>query len=136
MDREEFIESVASLKHDLAKYVAWRSANLDEASWAGALTDEMVEALRADILETRKGRAGPEPAWQVWRSFSDQLPKPLAPELVAVEAAVNTLEACRGPLEAGSGVALADARPRIRDAQLEIRKQLRALHRRLLQEVD
>jgi hypothetical protein len=120
-------ERVAALKHDLAKYVAWRSANFDDAAWAGPLSDDFADALRADVLRTR----GNDPAWIVWRRFADELPEALSePELVAVAAAVAELEALAPALHEG-GDALANARPTIRAAQQRIRSELAGLHRRL-----
>lgn len=123
-------ERVAALKHDLAKYVAWRSANFDDAVWTGPLSDELTDALRADVLRTK----GNDPAWVVWRRFADTLPgDPSEPELVAVAAAVAELEALAPALHEG-GDALAQARPTIRAAQQRIRSELAGLHRRLSRE--
>ena len=123
-------ERVAALKHDLAKYVAWRSANFDDAAWTGPLTDELADALRADVLRTR----GNDPAWVVWRRFADELADALhEPELVAVAQAVAELEALAPALHEG-GDALANARPTIRAAQQRIRSELAGLHRRLSKE--
>lgn len=120
-------ERVAALKHDLAKYVAWRSANFDEAAWTGPLTIDFTDALRADVLRTR----GDEPAWIVWRRFATEAPEALRePELVAVGEAVAELEALEPALHEGGDV-LAAARPRIRAAQQRIRTELADLTRRL-----
>jgi hypothetical protein len=121
-------ELVAALKHDLGKYVAWRSANLDEAAWTGPLPAELVEALRADVLRTR----GEEPAWDVWRRLTAALPRPLPePELVAVERAVEVLRANEAALRDHDTRALTAARGEIRAAQQRIREELRELQRRL-----
>jgi hypothetical protein len=120
-------ERVAALKHDLAKYVAWRTANFDEAAWAGPLTVDFTEALQADVLRTR----GDVPAWVVWRRFVAEAPEAARePELVAVGQAVAELEALEPALREG-GDALAAARPRIRAAQQRIRTELADLTRRL-----
>lgn len=120
-------ERVAALKHDLAKYVAWRSANFDEAAWTGPLSVDFTEALRADVLRTR----GDEPAWAVWRRFASEEPEAThEPELVAVAQAVAELETLEPALREG-GDALAAARPRIRAAQQRIRTELADLTRRL-----
>jgi hypothetical protein len=121
-------ERVAALKHDLAKYVAWRSANFDDAAWSGPLTDDFAQALQADVLRTR----GDDPAWVVWQRWAAELPAPSGePELVAVAEAVAELEALEPALRAG-GDALARARPTIRAAQQRIRSELAGLHRRLV----
>ena len=47
-DRELQRERAAALKHDLGKYVAWRSANLPESAWSGELDATTRDALQAD----------------------------------------------------------------------------------------
>jgi hypothetical protein len=128
----ELLEQVAALKHDLGKYVAWTSANLDDALWDGPLGEDLISALRADLLETRKHGERREAAWDVWRSYESALPRPLEPELEAVASAVAELERVGAALVAEDRQAIADARPRIRSAQQSIRRQLLDLHRRLL----
>jgi hypothetical protein len=124
----ELRELVAALKHDLGKYVAWRSANLDEAAWSGPIRSDLVEALRADLLRTR----GDEPAGEVWRRLTAALTRPLEhAELVAVERAVETLRGCEVALRSDDTSALARARADIRAAQRRIRDELRDLQRRL-----
>ncbi len=124
---------VAALKHDLAKYVAWTSANLSEDLWHGPLKQELVEALRDDILRTRKGRERVESAWEVWQAFVQSGPTIEEPELQKVESAVYRLHAAEPLIRAGDA-ALADEREDLRAAQTEIRVQLRNLHRRLMRE--
>lgn len=131
---EDLLELVAALKHDLGKYVAWTSANLDDASWEGPLADELVDALRADLLETRKHGERREAAWEVWRGFEADLPEPLEPELEKVRSAVGELERVGPALAADDRPAIAAERATIRAAQQDIRAQLRSLHRRLLRE--
>ena len=130
---DELIEQVAALKHDLGKYVAWMSANLGDDHWQGPLRDELLEALRRDLLRTRTTADGaPEAAWDVWARFVAAWPRPLpAPELDQVEAAVATLRATEPALRAGDRPAIAAARPSIRAAQQTIRATLQQLHRRL-----
>lgn len=128
----DLLEQVAALKHDLGKYVAWTSANVDDALWDGPIADDLVSALRADLLETRKHGDRRESAWEVWRSFEHALPRPLEPELVAVADAVAQLERCGPALVADDREAIAQARSDIRVAQQDIRRQLLVLHRRLL----
>lgn len=129
----ELLELAADLKHDLGKYVAWVSANLPEERWAGpACHPELMGALRADLLRTRERRGDPEAAWEVWERLTCALPRPLeVPELVRVEAAVAELRAAEPALREEDLAALAPLRPRIRQAQAEIRAALGALHRRL-----
>ncbi len=128
------LELAETLKHDLGKYVAWRSANLPDAAWEGAVTGELLEALRADLLQTRtKGGALVETAWEVWRRCMIGAAAEFAgcDELVAVGAAVGRLASTELILREGDLKALAAARHAIRDDQRLIREQLRLLHRRL-----
>lgn len=126
-------ERAAALKHDLGKYVAWRSANFDDAAWSGPLDDALVEALRDDLLGTRQRPDGDQAAWEVWAAHTHDLPQPLPePELRAVAAAVAVLQAHEPALRVRDRAALAHARPAIRKAQADIRAALRDLHRRLM----
>lgn len=126
-EHREQRELVAALKHDLAKYVAWRSANYDDAAWQGPMSDDFAASLQADVLQTK----GDVPGWQVWdeaaTTFGDPLPHP---ELVRVAAAIDVLRGCEDALRSG-GDALAGCRDAIRGAQQTIRTELRELHRRL-----
>jgi len=138
----DLLEQVAALKHDLGKYVAWTSANLDDAVWEGSpemssdapgdpLT-QLIAALRADLLETHKHGDRSETAWDLWRAYAATLPSPLEPELEAVAKAVAELERVGPALVAGDRQTIARERANIRAAQQTIRAQLRDLHRRLL----
>ena len=128
-------EQVAALKHDLAKYVAWRSSNLGEEAWEGTLSEELVEALRADLLRTREKDGVGESAWEVWGRLSAELPRPWEDELQRVGEAVAVLEAS-GELLREGGSGLQQYLPKIRAAQGVIRAQLRSLHRRLQREAN
>lgn len=133
----DLLEQVAALKHDLGKYVAWTSANLDDAVWEGPAPqriDELVAALRADLLETRKHGDHCESAWEVWRAHLGQLPHPLEPELEAVAHAVAELERVGPALTDNDRELIIRERGSIRAAQQDIRQQLLNLHRRLLRE--
>jgi hypothetical protein len=133
----DLLEQVAALKHDLGKYVAWTSANLDDAVWEGPAPqriDELVTALRADLLETRKHGDHCESAWQVWRAHLEQLPHPLEPELEAVAHAIAELERVGPALAENDRETIIRERGSIRAAQQDIRQQLLNLHRRLLRE--
>jgi hypothetical protein len=122
------LEVVANLKHDLGKYVAWRCANLDESAWTGPITADVIECLRADLLQTYQGR----PAWQVWEEHTRALPRPLAePELVSVRRAVERLHRFESALVSRDEPVLAQARAELRSAQSEIRTALSDLWRRL-----
>jgi hypothetical protein len=128
----DFPEQVAALKHDLGKYVAWMSANLGDEHWEGPVRDELIEALRRDILRTRSAGGAAEAAWELWSRLTAGMPRPLpAPELVEVEAAVEVLRAHGPALVRGDRDAIAAARAPIRAAQRTIRAALQQLHRRL-----
>jgi hypothetical protein len=134
-DDREFGRQVATLKHDLGKYVAWMSANLDEDCWHGPVRDELVDALERDLLRTRTPAEGPpEPAWAVWQRLSGTLPTPWRhAELHDIAAAVAVLKCAEPALRTRDRVALSEQRTAIRSAQRSIRGALQALHRRLLQ---
>ncbi|WP_146659514.1 hypothetical protein [Enhygromyxa salina] len=132
----DLLEQVAALKHDLGKYVAWTSANLDEAVWDGPVAEELLTALRADLLETRKHGDRREAAWEIWQAHVGALPRPLEPELEAVGSAVARLERVGAALANDDRETLARERANIRAAQQDIRLQLRNLHRRLLRDRD
>lgn len=137
-DLDEFAEQVAAVKHDLGKYVAWMSANLGDDAWRGPVGDDLLEALRRDLLRTHTGARGEvEAAWQVWERLAGAWARPLpAPELVQVDAAIAVLRGSEAALRSGDRQALAGARPAIRAAQQTIRSSLQQLHRRLLQQAQ
>ncbi len=134
-DSSEFCRQIAALKHDLGKYVAWMSANLDDACWRGPVRDELIDALGRDLLRTRTPAEGPpEPAWTLWDRLSAALPQPWSePELHEVHAAIAVLRAAEPALRARDAAALADQRDGVRAAQRTVRAALQQLHRRLLQ---
>ncbi len=124
---DEQRELVAALKHDLAKYVAWRSANYADEAWQGPLSDEFAKAIQDDVLRTKSE----SPAWAVWDGLSQGFARPFAhAELRAVGEAVEQLRAIEPELRAG-GDALAQRRSVVRAAQQTIRRELRDLHRKL-----
>lgn len=131
----EFGRQVAALKHDLGKYVAWMSANLDASCWQGPVRDELIDALDRDLLRTRTPAEGPpEPAWELWARLASALPRPWTDtELHEVDAAVAVLRGAEPALRARDREALADQRGAIRAAQQKIRGALQQLHRKLLQ---
>ena len=125
-------EAVQALKHDLGKYVAWRSVNLPEDAWTGAVGDAWLACMRADVLATRTSAAGDRAAWEVFEAHTAGLAPPWPPELEAVQRAVACLQRAHPALDSGDRETLAAMRTDLRAAQLEIRAQLAALHRRLL----
>ena len=134
-DFVEFGRQIAALKHDLGKYVAWMSANLDVSCWQGPVRDELIDALGRDLRRTRTPAEGPpESAWELWDRLSAALPRPWTdPELHEVAAAVAVLRRAEPALRARDSDALSTQREAIRAAQHKIRGALQQLHRRLLQ---
>ena len=127
-------ELAAALKHDLGKYVAWRSANLPEAAWQGTASMATLEALRADLLHTRTAPTGDESAWVVFERHVSGWPQPWPAELVAVERALAVLRAHAPALQGGDIASVSAALAELRAAQLTIRSELAALVRRLARE--
>jgi hypothetical protein len=128
-------ESVAALKHDLAKYVAWSSANLDDSHWARPASDELMDALTRDLLSTRTTREGvAENAWTLWRRFQPRFEGHECVELSRVAEAIATLEAVGPALLAGDRELVGEHCLSVREAQTSIRKNVRELQRRLAQE--
>lgn len=93
------LEHIGRVKHDLGKYVAL------QARWLGpeASAVQRLEALRQDLLETRRGPGGTQDAVSVWRA----LRRPLLgletvggemvdlsddPDVTAVEGAMRHIE--------------------------------------------
>lgn len=133
LDGARVREVIAALKHDLGKYVAWRSVNLPADAWEGPVLATWIDSVRADVLATRSSSEGAEPAWEVFAAHARELPPPWPAELAAVAEAVDALRAAEPALRSGDAAALATHRPAIRAAQQTIRSQLAALHRRLLE---
>ncbi len=124
----ELVEAVAAAKHDLGKYVAF------SARWLppGTAGEELLEALRADVLHTRRSSAGSEDAVGLWTRLRPALAA-LGddPDLLGVDRAVADLAGWMPGLAAGT----------LDDAELvacaerarAVTAHLAALHRRLRQ---
>ena len=95
--------------------------------------ETLVDALRADVLATTTREDGGLAAWEVFEAHMTHVPRPWPPELEAVESAVSRLRACGPALVRGDLPAIAECRDTIREAQATIRRELAALHRRLVQ---
>ncbi len=138
LDFEGFRDRVAALKHDLGKYVAWMSANLEDEAWRDPHSELLTTALRRDLLRTRTRVDGsPEAAWEVWARLAGDLPGRLpvvlqehAAALEKVASAVATLQRHESAVRAG-GAALVAHGESIRAAQRTIRAELRSLHKAL-----
>ena len=85
-EAEDLLDLAADIRHDLGKYVVF------EARFAGpdASVEERRAALRADLLATRRGPRGVEPAWAVWARLR---PAELAgdPDVERIDAALAAL---------------------------------------------
>lgn len=89
------LEAVKAARHDVGKYVAFQLRWLPEDAPAG----ELLEALRADVLQTRRGPSGTESAPQVWA----RVRPPLAGlDLHGIDAAMSELTDGLGGLEQGT----------------------------------
>ena len=64
-NREELLDLLADLQHNLGKYIRLPMAMLGE----GAGEEAYREALRCALLETRKGPSGVLSAQQIWDDF-------------------------------------------------------------------
>ncbi|MEM6995012.1 MAG: hypothetical protein AAF721_31150 [Myxococcota bacterium] len=130
MDADSLVEQVAALKHDLGKYVAWMSANLEESAWTGPVEPLLVSALQSDILATKKGSDGDRAAWEVWAQHAAAMPRPFdPPELSDVDDAVGVLRSAEAVLRAGDDEGIGQRRAAIRDAQRTIRSALASAYR-------
>ena len=119
-------EHAARAKHDLGKYVAF------QARWLGddAGADELLEALRADVLATRRSDAETLAAPELWGRLRRPLADALsADELAPIDAAVARLAAAVPGLEAGS-LSPTELRHVAQDARA-VATELAALTRRL-----
>lgn len=88
---------VGRLKHDLGKYISFQARWLE----ADAGSDARRQALRDDLLRTRRGPAGEASAAAVWRSFQarlDELP-PHVRSAVVAEPAWQTIASAMRALE-------------------------------------
>lgn len=77
-------EATARAKHDLGKYVAfqlrWLTSDCSDA--------DLLEALQADVLNTRRGPDGSESAMSIWTRLKPEL---AGADIQPVDAGVATL---------------------------------------------
>lgn len=135
---EANIRQVSALKHDLGKYIAWRSINFSDAAWQQEpFAEELMNALIQDILCTRTNSCGTfEPAWVIWERLANQFQRPfLFAELTEVETAVHTLRVFAPLLMAKKVAEIFHVRFEIRNAQQLIRSRLQHLHKMLLEKL-
>ena len=127
----DLLEAAAAAKHDLGKYVAfrarWLSPEATEADW--------LEALRADVLHTRRSAEGSEDAPSLWNRLRPGLAGLEGDaDLSAVDEAVAALSRRLPALTDGS-LAGGDLQACASEARA-VATHLAALHRRLRQGVE
>ena len=119
-------EHAARAKHDLGKYVAFQARWLGDDAEAG----ELLEALRQDVLATRRSDAETLSAPELWAQLRAPLAEHLADaELSPIDAGVARLSAAAPGLTAGS-LSLAELHHVADDARV-VARELAALTRRL-----
>ncbi len=110
---------VEDLRHDLGKYIGFEASFLPPEPSPEALR----EALRADLLATRRGPRGVESAADIW----NRLRPPLLAEDPDVAAIERAMEALAAPALDGDEAALHG----LRDQAREVRRLCQSLSRRL-----
>ncbi len=88
-------EATARAKHDLGKYVAFQLRWLAPDASDG----ELLEALRADVLNTRRGPAGRESAVELWSRLRPTL---AGADLNPIDRAIERLAGCVAGIEEGT----------------------------------
>lgn len=113
-------------KHDLGKYIAFQSRWLPPT----ATNQDWHQALRSDLLETRKGPKGTEGAVEIWEALSVNFTKLSGDsDLQAVHVAMARIKVQLSGLKAG---ALADeALQALAEDAKAVASHLSALHKRL-----
>ncbi len=91
LDREELLDWLLDLQHDLAKYLALPLGFLPP----DAAPNTLREALTQALLRTRTGRQGVESARAIWQRLCDEAPLPLA-ELHRGDELVEVVERALG----------------------------------------
>jgi len=113
-------------KHDLGKYIAFQSRWLPPT----ATNLDWHKALRADLLETRKGPKGTEGAVEIWQTLCVHFESLKGDaDIQAVHSAMARIQSQLSELEEGS---LADeALEGLAQDAREVASHLSALHKRL-----
>ena len=113
-------DATARAKHDLGKYVAFQLRWL-----APDCTDtELLEALRVDVLETRRGPTGVETAMSIWSRLRPEL---LQADIGEVDRAMGVLNERAAGLD--DGTLSRDDLEACQKAALAVAKNLSALAR-------
>lgn len=123
-DLEDLVDDLADLRHDLGKYITFEVRFLEDP----ATDDDLRAALRRDLLETRRGAAGTEPAWDVWARLRparlDGDPDVAALDDLLARLRDADLDGPRATLDAAA------------DLAREVAATTRRLHRRALDRLD
>jgi hypothetical protein len=120
------IESAAKAKHDLGKYIAFQSRWLPD----DAGVEDWTQALRSDLMETRRGPDGSEGAVEIWaRLKPDFATLQGDPDIHQIDGAMLRIGAGLPYLESG-GLDLSALHTMAEDARC-VATHLAALHRRL-----
>jgi hypothetical protein len=69
LSRDDLLDALLDLKHDLGKYIRLPVAMLP----ADAGAEELRQALATAINQTRKGPAGARSAAEIWAAFLDEV---------------------------------------------------------------
>ncbi len=119
MDRMSAIEAAAKAKHDLGKYIAFQARWIEP----GAPVHDLREALRDDLVRTRRGPDGVVGAAALWAGLRGPL---VALGIDAIDAQMGVLAARADALESLDEAALLDTARIAR----EVADALRVLHAR------
>jgi hypothetical protein len=68
LSRDDVLDALLDLKHDLGKYIRLPVAMLP----AAASAEDLREALETALLRTRSGPAGTRTAEDLWNAFTDE----------------------------------------------------------------
>ncbi|MDP2311461.1 MAG: hypothetical protein Q8P41_01035 [Pseudomonadota bacterium] len=116
---ETVAEAAARARHDLGKYIAF------QARWVepGAPVEALRDALREDLLRTRRGPDGVVDAATLWRGLREPL---LSLGIAGIDARMETLAARAAALDTLDEATLLDTARLAR----EVADELRAAHAR------
>jgi len=123
---DALVEVAAKAKHDLGKYIAFQCRWLPE----DAGKEDWIQALRSDLVETRRGPDGSEGAVEIWARLKPSFASLGSdPDIHQIEGAMRRIEAGlpyleRGDLDVNALHTMAE------DARC-VATHLAALHRRL-----
>ena len=98
-DRDDLLDALADLQHDLGKYIAMPLRMLPVEADEAAVRDALERALR----RTRSGREGVQSARDLWTAFVAEIPAGL-PALADLEAAVARALAWDTALDDGAAI--------------------------------